>query len=471
MGCRCFPHGPLCSLRRAMLLWLVPLFLAVGSLAAVLSYCVLLAHGERVHGRADAAARPRHRRGTNPCASPRRSTSSGCSSGAPMWCRCSTPTARHGASLPQLPSGCSPPPASTRWSTRKHWRVYTLPAYQPGSRAVQVLQSEGFARQAGGRTGRAKVAPILLLLPLSMFVLWLVARAMSCIQDIGRQAALQDEHSISELELKNIPREIAPLVRSFNSLLRGCAMPSRRSAASSRMRRTSCARRSPRLACRWRTCSDLPPAAEERFTQLEAGVAAPSAWWTSCSAVAAGSRCRRTRSGGPAGAAAREHEHPDRRWPTSATSTWASWRTGGGAPILAALRGRGPAQPAGQPDRERSALHARGRRGRRAAGQRQRADGGGGGGHRPRHSSRAAARVFDRFFRVPGNGATAAAWGWRSPRRRRSAGLLLTLRNREDRSGLIARIEPPERTRPPLGNGSKGRASRRLRCLVSPSFM
>ena len=33
-----FPNGPMCSIRRAMMLWLVPLFLAVGTMAAVISY-------------------------------------------------------------------------------------------------------------------------------------------------------------------------------------------------------------------------------------------------------------------------------------------------------------------------------------------------------------------------------------------------------------------------------------------------
>ena len=33
-----FPNGPMCSIRRALMLWLVPLFLAVGTMAAVISY-------------------------------------------------------------------------------------------------------------------------------------------------------------------------------------------------------------------------------------------------------------------------------------------------------------------------------------------------------------------------------------------------------------------------------------------------
>jgi two-component system OmpR family sensor kinase len=59
---------------------------------------------------------------------------------------------------------------------------------------------------AAERAGTA-VAPVLILLPLSMFILWGVARAMSsALQDIGRQAAQLDEHNIAELPLAACPR-------------------------------------------------------------------------------------------------------------------------------------------------------------------------------------------------------------------------------------------------------------------------
>jgi two-component system OmpR family sensor kinase len=51
-------------------------------------------------------------------------------------------------------------------------------------------------------------------------------------------------------------------------------------------------------------------------------------------------------------------------------------------------------------------------------------------------------RVFDRFFRVPGNGTNGSGLGLAiAQAAAQRAGLLLTLRNREDRSGLIARVE------------------------------
>jgi signal transduction histidine kinase len=51
-------------------------------------------------------------------------------------------------------------------------------------------------------------------------------------------------------------------------------------------------------------------------------------------------------------------------------------------------------------------------------------------------------RVFDRFFRVPGNGVSGSGLGLAiAQAAAQRCGLSLTLRNRQDRSGLIARVE------------------------------
>jgi two-component system, OmpR family, sensor kinase len=51
-------------------------------------------------------------------------------------------------------------------------------------------------------------------------------------------------------------------------------------------------------------------------------------------------------------------------------------------------------------------------------------------------------RVFDRFFRVPGTDVAGSGLGLAIARAAAErSGLQLTLRNREDRSGLIARVE------------------------------
>jgi two-component system OmpR family sensor kinase len=52
-------------------------------------------------------------------------------------------------------------------------------------------------------------------------------------------------------------------------------------------------------------------------------------------------------------------------------------------------------------------------------------------------------RVFDRFFRVPGSPARGSGLGLSiAQAAAQRCGLRVVLRNREDRSGLIARIEP-----------------------------
>lgn len=216
-----FPAGPLCSIRRAMMFWLVPVFLAVGISAAALTYwsyanmadsfmdeqmqqlATALVDNEMVQPAAQTAERVDHWGAyvvqTFDTAGRQQVTS---------WSDVRVPL--------QPVTGFSDVTQDGR-----RWRVYTLPARQAGGHSVQVLQSEDFrGKQAAKRAGAA-IAPVLLLLPLSMLVLWWVVRAMSrAFEAIGREAAQQDEHHIRELSVQNVPREIAPLVTSFNSLLR-----------------------------------------------------------------------------------------------------------------------------------------------------------------------------------------------------------------------------------------------------------
>lgn len=98
------------------------------------------------------------------------------------------------------------------------WRVYA--AAGAGGRTVQVFQSSDFrSGLAVERAGMAAV-PVLVLVPLLMLVMLGVARGISrSLRAIGQQAARQDAHSIEELPLAHVPDEIRPLVASFNDLL------------------------------------------------------------------------------------------------------------------------------------------------------------------------------------------------------------------------------------------------------------
>jgi two-component system OmpR family sensor kinase len=217
-----FPAGRLCSLRRALLLWLLPVFLVVGATSAGFAYWsynrmvntfmddqmqllgesiatqdqdVMLPPltGERVHKWGSYVVQVFD--GTGQV----RSNS---------WPGMSAQL-QAGAGFHNVRADDTP------------WRVYTTGLNEAnGARRVQVLQSGEFRRHLAAERVGVATLPVLVLLPLSVFILWCVAAMMSrAIADIARQASVQDEHSITELPLDRVPHEIAPLVQSFNSLL------------------------------------------------------------------------------------------------------------------------------------------------------------------------------------------------------------------------------------------------------------
>jgi two-component system OmpR family sensor kinase len=215
-----FPRGSMCSLRRALLIWLVPLFLLVGLLSAAVSYW---SYGRMVGTFMDDQM---EQLALSVAANESYAPPAGLTDErAHKWGTYVTQV--FGAdgrlqvtALPQLAAGLQPAPGfHDLQQDGSGWRVYTTAAGPSGHR-VQVLQSSQFRSRLAAERAGAAIAPILLLLPLSMLVLWGVVAAVSrAVQDIGRQAALQDEHNISELTLERVPAEIKPLVISFNSLL------------------------------------------------------------------------------------------------------------------------------------------------------------------------------------------------------------------------------------------------------------
>jgi signal transduction histidine kinase len=215
-----FPMGRMCSLRRALLLWLVPLFLLVGFASATFSY---FSHGRMVNEFMD------------------------------------TQMEQLGQSLAGHEGELMPPPLSqervekwgmyivqvwdkqgnllrTTWprlaaplqpqqgfgdivADGKTWRVYTSEPSPTGQR-VQVLQCGSFRQHLAAEQAIASAVPVLILLPLAIFVLWSVARAVSvAVQGIGKQAESLDFNTLKDLPLDRVPYEIKPIVVSFNSLL------------------------------------------------------------------------------------------------------------------------------------------------------------------------------------------------------------------------------------------------------------
>jgi signal transduction histidine kinase len=215
-----FPTGPMCSLRRALLLWLVPLFVLVGLASAAFAYwsygrmvntfmddqmeqlALSISANEGYMPHMALTAERAHKLGTY------------------VTQVFDADGKLQVTTFPELRAGLQREQGFHDVEREGAvWRVFTTAASPTGHR-VQVLQSAQFRNHLAAERAGSAVIPILLLLPLAMLVLWSVVAAVSrAVQDIGRQAALQDEHNISQLTLERVPAEIKPLVISFNSLL------------------------------------------------------------------------------------------------------------------------------------------------------------------------------------------------------------------------------------------------------------
>jgi two-component system OmpR family sensor kinase len=270
-----FPAGPMCSLRRALLLWLVPLFLLVGAGSAAFSY---LSYSRMVNEFLDDQMQQLAQAMAvqeEPVAAPQSTAERIHTWGAYVTQVYSADGKLLLSSWPQLAVGLRQPGFADLQAGGVPWRVYSSEPAGVGGRRIQVLQSGLFRSQLATERVAAAIAPVLILLPLAILILWGLARAMSsAVQDIGKQAALQDAHSIAELPLERVPQEIQPLVISFNSLLtrlRDAFADQRRFVqdAAHELRTPITA-----LALQLENVrGDLPPGAcADSFAQLEAGL-------------------------------------------------------------------------------------------------------------------------------------------------------------------------------------------------------
>lgn len=443
-----FPSGPMCSLRRALMLWLVPVFLVVGAGSVLVSYwsysrmvgqflddqmqqlAEALANNEMPHHAPQSAERV-HKWGVYVV---------------------QTFDARGTLQYSSYPAMRIPLLSGTGFhdaaADDKRWRVYTLPAHRPEGHTVQVVQSTHFRGKLAAERAGAAIAPFLLLLPLSLLVLWGVARTMSrALQDIGRQAAQQDEHNIAELPTKNVPAEIEPLVQSFNSLLRRL-----RDAFATQRRFVQDAAhelRTPIAAIGLQVenmRNDMNcPAAEQRFAQLELGVRRAQRL------VDQLLRLSRQESAGADGPAIVDLRTQLRE--SMNTLIGLADQRNIDLGLVAPAQGNSPIPLSCAAGDLRSLLDNLIENALRYT-----PEGGVVDVRLVQEQGRVAVevvdtgpgipqdllpRVFDRFFRVPGNGVNGSGLGLAiAQAAAQRSGLLLTLRNREDRSGLIARIEP-----------------------------
>lgn len=441
-----FPRGPMCSIRRALMLWLVPVFVLVGSTAAAVSY---LTYCAMVSDFMDQQMQQlAHSFLAHPAVTPLQQDAERVN----KWGSYAVQTFGEdgkltATSFPQLQAPrLSSPGFHDIESGGRSWRVYVAQA-PAGTRTIQVVQSGSFRTRLAAERAGASVAPVLILLPLSMLILWGVARAMSGhLQEIGRKAAQQDEHTIAELPLTRVPEEIRPLVTSFNTLLRRLqdAFATQRrfvqdAAHELRTPITAMALQLENLR-RDMTCDE----ARERYSQLESGVRRAqrlvdqllrlsrqeargadgvgivdlrSQLRESMNTLIALADQRNIDLGvvaaGPAAAPVTLHCAAGdlRSLLDNLIENALRYTPEGGVVDVRLLQQDG-----------RVALEV--------------VDTG------PGIPQELLPRVFDRFFRVPGNGANGSGLGLSiAQAAAQRCGLALTLRNRQDRSGLIARVE------------------------------
>lgn len=99
----------------------------------------------------------------------------------------------------------------------ERWRTFTLPS---STHTVQVSQSDEVRLEIAADAAMRALIPVAALIPLSWLLIGFgVARLLRPLERVTTEAARRDESARQPLPLEGVPREIAPLVEAVNGLL------------------------------------------------------------------------------------------------------------------------------------------------------------------------------------------------------------------------------------------------------------
>jgi len=97
------------------------------------------------------------------------------------------------------------------------WRIYSV---QLGPAVVQIAQPQSARRTLAAHMALRTVAPLLLLLPLLAWLIWLaVGRGLRPLREIATEVRARDANTLAPLAVRDMPDEIAPLSAALNQLL------------------------------------------------------------------------------------------------------------------------------------------------------------------------------------------------------------------------------------------------------------
>jgi two-component system OmpR family sensor kinase/two-component system sensor histidine kinase QseC len=97
------------------------------------------------------------------------------------------------------------------------WRIYVAPA---APFRLQLAQSANFRQRVILHSAWKPVASIVMLIPLSGLLLWLVIHlTLRPVERLVQSIASQDERTLAQLSVTQVPQELVPLVESMNGLI------------------------------------------------------------------------------------------------------------------------------------------------------------------------------------------------------------------------------------------------------------